>query len=401
MLCCFCSLLCDREDLHRGCEIRANALTQLIARERTSLPRFSGSQTEIDDLLINIRKKLIASTNILLTGRIFSVETSRTVLALARTLGASLDASELGWAMNNALATAKNGAFTTSLADARATSQTFIVLDDGSLLDRFPRLPHLLCESIQGQTDPRTVLLLGTPTEATKEAWASLFPNTWSVHGSMEQFPTTLNQWTSTRNSPDPEDSTPWLVDLKSSTYTSVVWSPGSLSVSQSDLWIEDLMHWIRMQNEETRCSSLTLSGLEATFQQACTWTTGFPGRIRFRDEVPLFEPTESNYLSWIDRYRHDPRASIVCIDESARTEPFLSKNTTESFAGTIVEIHGNRLEVDQEFLQMRLPTRTAGFDMNATLSRADQVVMAFVASQSSTAEDWPTPSEWLTRLTS
>lgn len=336
-----------------------------------------------------------------MTGRIFSVETSRALLSSARSLEASLDASEQGWAMNHALAIAKNGTFTTSLADSRATSQAFIVLDDGSLLDRFPRLPHLLSSFTGDQKDTRTVLLLGTPTSATIKTWTDAFPNTWSVPCAMEQGPTALNQWTSHRNSLTNDTAAPWLVDLRASTYTSVVWSPACLSVSQPDLWIEDLMHWIRGQNEETRYSSLTLSGLDSTFQQVCTWTTGFPGRIRFRNAIPIFEPMESNYLSWIKRNGNDPLASIVCVDESVKTYPFLPKDMADSFAGTIVEIHGYSMEVNHDCSRVRLPTRTAGYETDATISRADQVVMAFVPSQSPTADDWPTPADWLARLSS
>lgn len=158
-------------------------------------------------------------------------------------------------------------------------------------------------------------------------------------------------------------------------------------------------MHWIRGQNEETRCSSLTLSGLDATFQQVCTWTTGFPGRVRFRNAQPIFEPMESSYLSWIKQHGNNPHASIVCVDESTKEESFLPKRVLDSFAGTIVELQGHSIEVDHNGSHVRLPTSTAGYDMDATISRADQVVMALVTRQSTTANEWPTPTEWLARL--
>ena len=145
MLCCFCSLLCDRDDLHRGCDVRSDALKTLDSYDVTKATSVQCSPSKLDEIVESLKRRLVESTSILLTGRIYSVETSRTVLKAARSLEASLDASELGWGINNAFATARNGAFTTSLADSRATSQTFIVLDDGSLLDRFPRLPHALC----------------------------------------------------------------------------------------------------------------------------------------------------------------------------------------------------------------------------------------------------------------
>ncbi|MCE3015469.1 MAG: hypothetical protein LW870_06330 [Pirellula sp.] len=356
--------------------------------------------SKIDEIVEGLKQRLVASTSILLTGRIYSVETSRAVLKAADALEASLDASELGWGINNALAVARNGAFTTSLADSRATSQTFIVLDDGSLLDRFPRLPHALCLCSGDQKDSRTVLLLGSPTSAAIDTWSSLFPNTWSVPCKMEQATNALNQWTSHRKLLDDDISAVWLANLRASTYTSIVWSPACLSsVSQPDLWIEELMDWIRGQNEETRCSSLTLSGLDSTFQQVCTWTTGFPGRIRFRHTHPIFEPMESNYLSWIKRHGNDPRASIVCVDESAKAESFLPKSVLDSFAGTIVELQGRSREVNHNGSHVRLPTSTAGYDVDATISRADQVVMAFVPRQSPTANESPTPTEWLARL--
>jgi formylmethanofuran dehydrogenase subunit B len=400
MLCCFCSLLCDREDLHRGCDIRSDALKTLNSYDVTKESSHSKSQSKIDEIVESLRRRLVESTSILMTGRIYSVETSRAVLQSARSLEASLDASELGWAINNAFATARNGAFTTSLADSRATSQTFIVLDDGSLLDRFPRLPHALCLCSGDQKDSRTVLLLGSPTSAAIETWTARFPNTWSVPCAMEHVTNALNQWTSHRKHLADNTSSSWLDDLRASTYTSILWSPACLSsVSQPDLWIEDLMHWIRSQNEETRCSSLTLSGLDSTFQQVCTWTTGFPGRIRFRNENTIFEPMESNYLSWINRQCNDPNALIVSVDESVKAKPFLPKSVLDSFAGTIVELHGRSLEVNQNGSRVRLPIRTAGYEMDATISRADQVVMAFVPRQSPTADEWPTPAEWLARL--
>lgn len=400
MLCCFCSLLCDRDDLHRGCDVRSNALKMLESCDVTKATSVLSSSLKVDEIIESLKQRLVESTSILLTGRIYSVETSRSVLKAARSLEASLDASELGWGINNAFATARNGAFTTSLADSRATSQSFIVLDDGSLLDRFPRLPHALCLRSGDQKDLRTVLLLGSPTSAAIDTWTSLFPNTWSVPCAMEQATNALNQWTSHRKPLDDDISAVWLDDLRASTYTSIVWSPACLSsVSQPDLWIGDLMDWIRGQNEETRCSSLTLSGLDSTFQQVCTWTTGFPGRVRFRNANPTFEPMESNYLSWIKRHGNDPHASIVCVDESAKAESFLPKRVLDSFAGTIVELQGRSVEVNHNGSHVRLPTSTAGYDVDATISRADQVVMAFVSRQSPAADDWPTPTEWLARL--
>jgi hypothetical protein len=107
----------------------------------------------------------------------------------------------------------------------------------------------------------------------------------------------------------------------------------------------------------------------------------------------------ESNYLSWINRQCNDPNALIVSVDESVKAIPFLPKSVLDSFAGTIVELHGRSLEVNQNGSRVRLPIRTAGYEMDATISRADQVVMAFVPRQSPTADDWPTPAEWLARL--
>lgn len=175
--------------------------------------------------------------------------------------------------------------------------------------------------------------------------------------------------------------------------YTTVVWSAENLKFDQADLWVERLLQWIAGRNETTRCAALPWSSLDGTFQQVCTWLTGFPGRVAFRDGIPQYDPNGHSYEQWIARppVGMSLESIVVLIDETASLTPFLNPESMQASGQcNIIELTGN---------SRRFPTAIAGVEVLADIFRADQTLLARVFPERKLGPSVKTAAEWLEGL--
>ena len=391
MICPFCSLLCDADNLKEiQCDRRTASLVQFESFRsiKAQLPRL-GKQVEATE-------SLRAAKRILVTGRIASVATARAAVAFAAKYNATIDCAESGHVFKNVLAIQRSGLISVSLAESRDHSDFFIVVGDDSMLAACPRMPAALSG---GKPSPQTVLLLGDFSIAAVELWKSAGFDTWSVPCDVKTVPSSLAQWSrcsdqSTSDRSSESHPTKRLLErMAQAMYTTVVWSAENLRMDQADLWVERLLQWIAGRNETTRCAALPWSSMDGTFQQVCTWLTGFPGRVAFRDGVPQYDPNGHSYEHWIARtpVGIGLESIVVLIDETASLTTFLNSESLQaSGLCQVIELTGN---------SKRFPTAVAGVEVMADVFRADQTLLARIRPDHKLDSNVKSAAEWLEGL--
>ena len=387
MICPFCSLLCDADDLREiHCERRVASLTQFHSiRPTTSLPH----QPDLLPLLRSAKR-------ILVTGRIASVETARAAVAFASKFNATIDCAESGHVFKNVLAIQRSGLNSISLAEARELTDVFIIVGDDHFQTTVPRLPIALSN---GKARAQTVLLLGDFTNESAEQWQKAGFDTWTVPCELSSVPSALSHWSLWMDALSKDahfevsGANPLFERMRNANYTSVVWSAENLRMAQADLWVERLLQWIANRNETNRCAALPWASTDGTFQQVCTWLTGFPGRVAFKDGVPSYDPHKNSYEQWIEctpMHAHD-ESVIVLVDETINSLPFLKQHQSQAVQGTsLIELTPS---------SVRFPTKVTGLEENADMFRADQCLLARVEAAYSPRPFVKSASDWLEEL--
>ena len=390
MICPFCSLLCDADNL--------DALQ--CDRRTASLVQFESLHSQKGDLIENWMKEAVqslrAAKRILVMGRIASVESARAVVAFASKHNATVDCAESGHIFKNVLAIQRSGLNSVSLAEARDHSDFFIVVGNDSMMAAVPRMPFALSN---GRPRQQTALLLGDFSIAATEQWKKVGFDTWSVPCELSAIPNALAHWSrwsanaESEPSNDASPTNPLFERMARAAYTTVVWSAENLQIDQADLWVERLLQWISSCNEKTRCAALLWTSLDGTFQQVCTWLTGFPGRIAFRDGVPDYDPNRNSYEQWIARtpigQAHE--SVIVLIDETVASAPFWPPESMP--VSDLCQVIVLTRQSD------KFPTAIAGLEVSANMFRADQTLLAHVSPTRQLGLRTKPVSQWLEAL--
>jgi len=390
MICPFCSLLCDAENLDAiQCD-----------RRTASLVQFEALRSQKGDLIADCTKEAVqllrAAKRILVMGRIASVESARAVVAFASKHNATIHCAESGHIFENVLAIQRSGLNSVSLAEARDHSDFFIIVGDESMMAAVPRMPFALSNGRPGQ---QTALLLGDFSIAATEQWKKVGFDTWSMPCDLSAIPSALAQWSrwsnSTPNKPthDTSPTNPLFERMARTAYMTVVWSAENLLIDQADLWVERLLQWIASCNEKTRCAALLWTSLDGTFQQVCTWLTGFPGRIKFRDGIPDYDPNRNSYERWIARtpIGKSHESVIVLIDETVASAPFRHPESMP------VSDKCQVIELSRQ--SEKFPTAIAGVEVSANMFRADQTLLAHVSPTHRLGSRTKPVSGWLKAL--
>ena len=395
MICPFCSLLCDTDNQNElKCERRSVSLDEFKALRAAKGNK--SQESEYADRLQITMESLKQAKRILVTGRIANVATARAAVAFAAKYNATIDCAESGHAFKNILAIQRSGLNSVSLAEARDHTDLFIVVGNDSMQAAIPRMPFALRT---GNPRRQTLLLLGEFSPASTEVWQQAGFDVWSVPCDLMTVPSALAQWSRWSGSNPVSSltntslSNPLFEQMAQAQYTTVVWSVENIAMDQADLWVERLLQWIANRNETTRCAALPWSSMDATFQQVCTWLTGFPGRVAFQDGVPSYDPQRNSYEHWIARTSADNSAesAIVLIDETVAATPYFdSIAMRDSGVNTVIELTGN---------SERFPTAIAGVETSADMFRADQMLLAHVTPSNNPGAYLKSAASWLEGL--
>ena len=235
MICSFCSLLCDELDLSQiQCDLRSKALVRLEALRSSST---SCNEKGIESNLLVASEKLSKAHQVLITGRIASVQTARAAVALAERLNATIDCAHEGHIFKNILAIQRTGLNSVSIAEARDLTDLFIVLGDDSMLDDCPRMAKALHAESDSVTSPKMVLLLGDFHRSSQRHWEEAGFDVWYIPCALSKIPSTLAQWSSHASrsalATDKSDSTAAARPLKAledAKYITVLWSATNLA---------------------------------------------------------------------------------------------------------------------------------------------------------------------------
>ena len=295
--CALCSLLCEPppEDPNFGatfCSRRnreLDALRDWLAH-RDTLTSVAAWESNLEEA----KQRLANTQDLLVTGRLRCVESSRGALAIAQRKHARIDSWESDAAFEGISAFQRVGAMTASLSEARDIAELMIVIGGDEWTEEFPKLPGSL---YRGESIP--VLLLGSWSDAGRKPWLDAGFEVLSIDTPIAQIPRALSEasaceaiggWDSTASR--------W---LHRAGYTAVVWSMKYLNIEHGDLWYESMMDWIARRNETKRVAAVLWSDLETSFHQVCTWWTGFPGRIQFHGETAEYDPSRYSAQRWLE----------------------------------------------------------------------------------------------------
>jgi len=392
MICPFCSLLCDADDLNEiQCDRRSSSLSLFELSQDTNKRLLPEA-----DRLKSARESLRQAKRVLVAGRIASVATARAAIAFAAKFNATLDLAESGSVFRNVLAIQRVGIYSVSLAEARDHTDLFIVVGDDSIHQTVPRMPNALS---RGASRKQTVLLLGTFSIAGVEVWRNAGFEVWSVQCDLNEVPKALSQWS--KWSDDRKENTvqgtsmsgPLFHRLSNAGYTTVVWCSKNLPMEQADLWVERMIQWIAKRNEETRCAAIPWASFDGTFVQVCTWLTGFPGRVAFRNGAPEYDPQKFTYERWIEQtsMSRQVESVVVLIDETIAASSFFTPLEKQLLnCSTVIELTGN---------SELFPTSIAGLETGADMFRADQTLLAHVSPTSKREPFGKPASIWLQGL--
>ncbi|MCY2985324.1 MAG: hypothetical protein NTY15_16985 [Planctomycetota bacterium] len=386
MICPFCSLLCDADDLDQVCCRRRESSLVDVTKMRS----WRASPNRDSESLPNAKNALRSATRILVTGRILSVQTARAAVAFSAKYNATIDCAERGHAFKNILAIQRSGLNSVSLSEARDHSDVLVVVGDDQLLAQVPRMPSALANE---NGDKRTVLLIGDFSEASMSIWREAGFDVWFVPCELNAVPTALAQWArwSDSNRDSLSIAGPLFEKLAQAPYTTVLWSAENLQIESADLWVERMLQWIATRNESTRCAALAWSSLDGTFLQVCTWLTGFPGRIVFQAGTPKYDPCRFSYREWLAQKNTTKKVKsvLVVIDESTSATPFLEACDLPADMH-VIEVTAN---------SKTFPTTMAGVEVAADMFRADQTLLARVEPSVEPRSDTKSAAHWLEAL--
>ncbi|MDZ4848351.1 MAG: hypothetical protein SGI77_03590 [Pirellulaceae bacterium] len=327
------------------------------------VPRIDGHETTFDEA-ISFANQLLADRNRShISGAIRSVEAARAVLALASRVGAYVDPTGSDDAFKTILAIQRQGMMTASMSEVRFRSDCIVLIGDDRLLQSFPRLIEILLQRPKSspQIARRRIIALGPWTSEVVARLRNAGLDVSTIDIQVLSIPQSLFQWSRCNEESMTKSSnlvSRWLCEAR---YLSLVWSATIIDQPQADLWVERLFQWIVQRNNSHRCVGLPLSGGYVTFQQVCTWITGFPGRVLVDGDAFTYDPYR-NLLS-------DQAIVRLHIDETTIAD--------ESAAGrqqsTIVI--APKLHERNPMPRVFIPCSVAGIDQPATFFRADAAV--------------------------
>jgi formylmethanofuran dehydrogenase subunit B len=393
-ICSLCSLVCElpeqsplnpsldgfcnrRSQLHRLVELRLKSIQEHASVSYPAIAKFSD--------------RIAQASQMLVTGRIHSVELARAAIELAKHYGATIDPWDSDRAMDAIASMQRVGGYSVSLGEAREHSDLWIVVGDDRLLEQTPRLPLAMHRG-----GAMRLLLLGNWSDSAVKQWQSAGFEVFCITVPLEGVPKYLSQATRLGQDHCQSQVGDWILQAK---YTTILYAPSALAVTYRDLWIDLLSRWVLTRNETARIATLCWGNLQSTFHQTCTWLTGFPGRIRFEHQNPSYDPSRFSAKDWCHHHAIEDQSAtgsvILWIDDSIEELPedFIEQNIPKLIVGP------NRPKTTSPS-DLWLPAGIMGVSHSANVFRGDQTILANIPIRRKELQSpCLTPCDWLGRL--
>ncbi len=370
-ICSFCPLLCEIADNESvECRLRDQRLAAISSLDGNASALIDGRKASVEEAIQKAKEILSKSCRRTITGRIRSVEGSRAVIALASHFGAFIDPANSENAFKSIAAVQRTGMVTASLSEVRFRADCIVFIGDDTMLDLFPRIANVLLQRSATQDSmgftPARVVLLGRWSSQTIARIREFCVDVCSVDIDVSHVPQSLFQWSRCSQETLEQSRNEASTWMSQANYLTLVWSPAGLHMPYADLWIERLLEWIAQRNEIKRCVGFPLSSDYITFQQVCTWITGFPGRVHIDDQAFLYEPSRVSTLAVED----NQNSSIALrIDES------MAEVHSPRFETPSNIVVGPSLRNGEPMPRVFIPCGVAGVDHKATFFRMDASV--------------------------
>lgn len=408
-LCSFCSLVCEIPDLDDRAEgsepwcIKRSGQRKLVPLRLASMASAHRSAVTSDAVVTSdaqesylesslriASQQLRRASSILVTGRIHCVESARASIELARRFDAAIDPWDSDPASDAISAMQRGGGYGVSLGEARDRADLWVVVGQDSLLEQTPRLASAMH---RGESVP--LLLMGRWSDASIQIFRDAGFDVICIECELEDLPKRLGQWARVGQMHSESQVGQWLSGAK---YTVLLYAPSVLDVESRDLWIEALDRWVLQRNETTRAVTLSWGTLQSSFHQTCTWLTGFPGRIQFRQGIPQYDPHGYRAKDWVDRQTANPQAKsrslLVWVDDSLEELPreLLELDLPKLIIGPNPGSSNHQAD-------RWLPAGIVGVTHTVNMFRGDQTVLANVHCDCPPGSQMP--SQWLKRFLS
>ncbi len=408
-LCSFCSLVCEIPDLDDRAEgsepwcIKRSGQRKLVPLRLASMASAHRSAVTSDAVVTSdaqesylesslriASQQLRRASSILVTGRIHCVESARASIELARRFDAAIDPWDSDPASDAISAMQRGGGYGVSLGEARDRADLWVVVGQDSLLEQTPRLASAMH---RGESVP--LLLMGRWSDASIQIFRDAGFDVICIECELEDLPKRLGQWARVGQMHSESHVGQWLSGAK---YTVLLYAPSALDVESRDLWIEALDRWVLQRNETTRAVTLSWGTLQSSFHQTCTWLTGFPGRIQFREGIPQYDPHGYRAKDWVDRQTASAQAKsrslLVWVDDSLEELPreLLELDLPKLIIGPNPGSSNHQAD-------RWLPAGIVGVTHTVNMFRGDQTVLANVHCDCPPGSQMP--SQWLKRFLS
>lgn len=354
------------------------------------------SLTARESVLEEAKKRLALAEDLLVTGRLRSVDTARAALRIAQRYHAVVDPWDSDAAFEGLTAFQRAGGTMLSLSEARDLSELVIVVGGDSLVEDYPRLPWALS---RGASTP--LLLLGAWSREGCKPWLDAGFEVLAIDTPIESLPRSLAEAMQCESIVGWESqASRW---LHQAGYLSVLWSMKHLNIPYGDLWYESMMAWIAHRNETQRAGAVCWSDLESGFHEVCTWWTGFPGRVRFDSDPVRYDPIRFTAQRWLEDRSAEPsvhaasaKASpplILWIDDSFEEVP----NAVLQSACPCIAISSRSPGSQPSALW--LPSQPDGWGREGDFFRGDHAILVRGQDPVGVDHDLPSAAQWLKGL--
>lgn len=384
--CPFCSLLCDDLVIQnvsdslvvksKGCD---RAIKFFQRKEPHTAPLVNGNEVSISDAITHAAMLLRESEAPLFTGSATDIAGCQELLALAEKTSATIDHAH-GDAMANSIQVTQNsGMIMTTLAELKNRADMIVFIGTDTV-EKYPRFFERLVwnqASLAGlKRNQRNIAFLGERLDArvgkNPDGTAALNINCSkrTINEYLSVARALINGGSIEPNSIPASDlgKLKKLVNnIHSAKYGVIVWDSSELLNEHGDMTAHLISAITRDLNVKQRFASLSLGGNNGAnaLSSVCTWQSGFPLRVRFKNGSPSHDLYAYSTSKIINDDSNDALLWISSFDST-----LAMPNTS---APTIVLSRPSRRAA--QGADVYIPLATPGLDHAGNLTRTDSVV--------------------------
>lgn len=398
LTCPFCGLLCD--DLPAAGTpfpaVDCARARRLFAGPAAAPARIGGQPADAGGAVAAAAGLLARARRPLIGGLACDVAGQRAALDLAEQAGGVLEHMNGNAQFRNWLAFQDGGWMTTTLSEVR--NRADLVVFAGTDATRFPRF-HARClapVSQFGELRRRTLSLGPVPPAGRLQDAGEDLAAPVPADRLAELCAGLLARLAGRRPAAAEVAGVPvaqldaWLDLMRAARYGVLVWNAAELDFPHADLTVRALADLVRALNRSGRWSGLPLGGNDGdtSAAQACTWRTGYPGRVAFEADGPRYEPVLYAADRLLARREVDALVWIAALDPE-RGPPAADC--------PVIVVGRPDLRLDQP-VEMFIPVAVPGVQRAGVLHRMDGIVALPLAAP--LAAELPSVAEVLAAIT-